>query len=450
MLLRIVYLTHQYLPRHIGGTEVYTHGLAVRARRAGHSVHVITYVESVSPDAIHYQAFRTEHEGIPVIELHYNLSQAPNPARAEYDNPYTAALVRQELEAIKPDLVHALHLMKLSAAALDVCYSLEIPVVLTLTDYWLICPGHTLVRWNQELCDGPVHDLDCVRCLHAIHGFAGGRNQNLPAPLVRLISRVGSRLFHAHLSPFWVDIQAIRERANYLRKVAQRADRVIALSDFQKEKFVLNGYSPQKIQVLHHGLDTEGLKPARLGRLENVEIVFIGSLVYHKGPHILLQALAQCPELKVRLRLYGEAGDAKDYLDLLNSLAASDHRVRMMGTFPHAEMGSVLESAHVLAMPALWYENEPLVIKAAQYVGLPVLASNIGTLANTIRHGENGWLVPPGDVAAWSSALEKLDPRTLSLNVPDHSVKSMDENARELLAIYQETLLNKQCPKPII
>jgi glycosyltransferase involved in cell wall biosynthesis len=447
--VKIVYLTHQYLPRHIGGTEIYTHGLAVRARQAGHSVHVITHVDSPSPNAIDYQAFRTEHESIPVTELHYNLSCAPNPARAEYDNPYTASLLRKELETIKPDLVHALHLMKLSAAALEVCYSLNLPVVLTLTDYWLICPRHTLLRWNQKLCDGPAHDLDCMRCLQAMHGFAVAENQNLPAPLLRLASRV-LFLFRKRLSPFWVAIQAIRGRKNYLRKTAERADRLIALSDFQKEKFVRNGYSPRAISVLHHGLETKGLEPARSQPTEFLEIVFIGSLVYHKGPHILLKALAQRPELKVRLRLYGEASHADAYVDSLNLLVAADHRVKMMGTFPVDEMGSVLKTAQVMAMPALWYENEPLVIKAAQYVGLPVLASNIGTLANTIRHGENGWLVPPGDVAAWSAALEKLDPSTLSLNVPDRSVKSMDENARELLAIYQETILNKQCPKPII
>src|SRR5207253_6608187 len=93
----------------------------------------------------------------------------------------------------------------------------------------------------------------------------------------------------------------------YLRRLVERADRVIALSDFQKDMFVRNGYAAERIQVLHHGLETAGLKPATSASTEELEIVFVGSLVYHKGPHILLKALAEHPKLKVRLLLYGDA-----------------------------------------------------------------------------------------------------------------------------------------------
>lgn len=443
--MRIVYLTHQYLPRHVGGTEVYTHGLARRAQRAGHSVHVITYVDSPSLDSARYKAFHTEHDRIPVTEIHYNLSRASNPARAEYDNRAVAALLRQELESIEPDLVHAVHVMKLSAAALEVCYGLKVPVVLTLADYWLICPRHTLLRWNQKLCEGPRHDLDCLRCLHETHGFAHGRGQKLPAPLLRLGSLVGTKLLRNRLPRFWRDVHAIGERQSYLRRMAERADRIIALSHFQREMFVRNGYQAEKIEVLHHGLETEGLKPVnRTMTKEELEIVFIGSLVYHKGAHILLKALAARPGLKARLLIYGDASGSNPYLDSLKAMASADQRVKLMGTFEPYEMGRVLETADVLAMPALWYENEPLVIKAARYAGLPVLASDIGTLTASIQQGA-GILLPPGDVEAWAEAIEALKPERFAHTTPDKSIKSMDENARELMAIYEEVLLNRRC-----
>lgn len=396
---------------------------------------VISHVESPSLDAIDYQAVRTEHDGIPVTELHHNLSRAADPARAEYDNPHIAQLLERELEADQPDLIHALHVMKLSGAALKVCYDLNIPVVLTLADYWLICPRHVLIRSNQQLCNGPAHDLDCLRCLHDTHGFAAGRAQKLPASLLRGMSSFGSAVLKRHLPRFWRDVQAIRERESYLRQMVERADRVIALSDFQKAMFVRNGYASEKIHVLHHGLETAGLAPAFPSATEGLEIVFIGSLVYHKGAHILLQALARRPEAKVRLLLYGDRSDSNPYLESLKRLVAADGRAKLMGTFPLDEMGRVLETAHVLAMPALWYENEPLVVKAARYVGVPVLASNIGTLADSIRPGVNGWLLPPGDVEAWADAIATLNPAPV---LPDASIKGMDRNAQELLDIYQE------------
>lgn len=403
---------------------------------------VITHVESPSLDRKDYQAVATEHDGIAVTEIHHNLSRADDPVRAEYDNPHVAELLNPVLDAIKPDLVHALHGMKLSGAALKLCYDRNLPVILTLADYWFICPRHTLLRWNHELCQGPAHDLDCLRCSHELHGFASGRMQKLPNPLLRITSNAGSILGSESLPRFWRDIQAIRQRKNYLREIVERADCLIALSEFQKEMYVRNGYDAKKIRVLHHGLETERLQPARPKSTEPWELVFIGSLVYHKGVHVLLEALARRPQAKVRVLLYGDAGGSNSYLDSLKQLAAKDDRVRLMGTFPVNEMGRVLATAHALVMPVLWYENEPLVVKAAQYIGLPVLASNIGTLATSIRHGVNGWLLPPGDVEAWAEAIESFQWMPLA---PDTSIKSMDRNAKELLELYEEIYSKSRC-----
>ena len=436
IVLRIVYLTHQYFPRHVGGTEVFTHGLAVRARQAGHQVQVITHCESPSVNPSDYCAVATEYDGIQLTEIHHNLSRADNPARAEYDNPQVVEMLRPVLAAAKPDLVHAVHGMKLSGAALELCYDEGLSVILTLTDYWFVCPRHTLLRWNHELCQGPAHDLDCLRCEHETHGFAAGRMQKLPAPVLRMMSDRGSS------SRFWRDVEAIRKRQSYLRQIVERADAVIALSDFQKALYVRNGFDEEKIRVMQHGLEIEGLKPATRLPPEPLELVFIGSLVYHKGAHVVLRALSLRPEAKVRMLIYGDRSGSNQYLDSLKDLARADDRVTLMGTFDVEQMGQVLSTAHALVMPALWYENEPLVVKAAQYIGLPILASRIGTLATSVREGINGWLVSPGDVAAWADAISSLRPTPVE---PDHAIKTMDENAREMLALYEEIYSNRRC-----
>jgi glycosyltransferase involved in cell wall biosynthesis len=447
IVLKIVYLTHQYFPRHVGGTEVFTQALAVRAQRAGHRVRVVTHVESPSVNPDDYREVSIEHEGIPVTEIHHNLSRADNPARSEYDNPHVVEMLRPVLEAEKPDLVHAVHGMKLSGAALQLCYDEGLPVILTLTDYWFICQRHTLLRWNQELCQGPAHDLDCLRCAHETHGFAAGRMQKLPVPILRMISDGSSLFGKPELSRFWRDLGAIRERQAFLRQIVERADSIIALSDFQKAMYVRNGYDEKKIRVLQHGLEIEGLQPAKRLPSEPLELVFIGSLVYHKGVHVALRALALRPEAKVRLLIYGDASGSNQYLDSLKELARADDRVKLMGTFAVGQMGQVLKTAHALVMPALWYENEPLVVKAAQYIGLPILASNIGTLAKSVQQGVNGWLLPPGDVPAWADAIASLRPVPVE---PNHSIKTMEENAREMLALYEEIYSNRRCNAPNI
>jgi glycosyltransferase involved in cell wall biosynthesis len=403
-------------------------------------VRVIAHVESPSLDPIDYKTIETEHEGVPVTEIHHNLSRADDPARAEYDNPHVVEMMRHVLRAFNPDLVHALHAMKLSGAALKLCYDEGLPVILTLADYWFICPRHTLLRWNNELCQGPEHDLDCLRCSHETHGVAGGRMQKVPVSILRALS--DAKLPKPLHSRFWRDIDAIRRRHAYLREIVERANCVISLSEFQKEMYVRNGYDEHKIRIIHHGVETDGLKPASRLPADPLELVFIGSLVYNKGAHVLVNALGRRPSAKVRLLIYGDDSGSNSYLESLKRLAASDERVRLMGTFPTSEMGRVLETAHALAVPALWYENEPLVVKAAQYIGLPVLASNIGTLATSIQSGVNGWLIPPGDVEAWTGAIESLNPAPFH---PDSSIKSIDDNACELFGIYEDIYSRHRC-----
>jgi glycosyltransferase involved in cell wall biosynthesis len=402
----------------------------------------VTHVESASLDPQDYGATTTLLDGISVTEIHHNLSRADSPARAEYDHPRIAELLGAVVQAARPDVIHALHGMKLSGAALRLCYELGLPVILTLADYWFVCPRHTLLRWNNELCQGPQHDLDCLRCSQETHSFAAGRLRKLPVPVMRAISNTK---IASGMHRFWRDVDAIRARRLFLRQIAERADCLIALSDFQKEMYVRNGYDGKKICVIHHGLETDGLQPAQRKPGERLELLFIGSLVHHKGPHILLEALARRPQANVRLSIYGQADGSNSYLDSLKMLAANDGRVRLKGTFPIDEMGRVLRDADALAMPALWYENEPLVVKAAQYIGLPVIASSLGTLKTSIKHGVNGWLVPPGDVEAWANAMESF---CHPAPAPDRSIKNMDENARELFQLYEQICSSHRCSIP--
>jgi glycosyltransferase involved in cell wall biosynthesis len=412
--MKIAYLTHQYFPHSVGGVEVYTQGLARRAAARGDDVRIITYHESPHGTPTHYGRRYTQVDDIPVIEIHYNLSTAPLPAQAEYNNDFTAQQVCEELVEFQPDIVHVMHAMKLSGSVLEVCYALDLPVIVTLADYWLICPRHTLLKWDGSLCEGPKHRLYCVHCLQQTHGFAT------------------SPAHHRH---FWQDIQAISRRNNYLREMMRHADRIIALSHFQKAMFLQNGYSQHQIDVIEHGLEVDGLTPpSQLP--DKPTILFIGSIVPHKGLHILLEAFVQSPDLPFELHIYGDTSRLTPYVEKVKSLSAGDSRVSWKGTFPIEQQGQVLNGASVLAMPALWYENSPLVVKAALHLGIPVIASRIGTLIEMIVSPEVGWLVAPGDIQAWKEALYRVDYSRRRA----HPMKSMDEHASEIFMLYREVI----------
>lgn len=435
--MRLLYLTHQYFPRHVGGTEVYTHALARRAAAAGFPVAVLTYHESPSGRPADYGVFDQQHEGIAVREVHYNLSVAPDPARYEHDNGFTAELITRELLTFRPDLVHVMHAMKLSGSALGACAALGIPFVVTLCDFWFICPRHTLIKWDGSLCAGPEHRLACVKCLHDTHGFVPAALASLPEADMLSEIRRGARGRQRQPAALWRDLRAIRRRNRYLARELLRARRIIALSSFQKRIFVRNGIPGERIEVIEHGLEVAGLRPGthRLGTVPRV--TYIGSLVPHKGPHVLLEAVAQIPAAPIECRIYG-ALPPTAYGSRLQALAGHDARIRFMGEFPPSALGQVLAETDTLAVPSLWYENDPLVVKAALYTGTPVLASRIGSLAEMVTPALNGWLLEPGDAVEWAAALERIVADPAALRAAPTPVKTMDDNAREMFAIYAE------------
>lgn len=412
--MHVVYLTHQFFPRHVGGVEVYTLGLAKHAVSTGHKVTVITYHETQSLNPVDFGLQHTSYEGIPVVEIHYNLSIAPRPMKYEYNNLFTANALRHLLLRLNPDLVHVMHAMKLSVSAMSVCDKLQIPFIVSLCDFWFICPRHTLLKWDDSLCDGPAHPLYCVKCLQELHGFV--KRPNMVRDLFDLIKR----------NPF-------------IKQSLLKAKRIIALSDFQKRMYARNGIPAERMEVIQHGLDQPQVRfEARV--LERPYCIgFIGSLVEHKGAHILLEALRLIPNSDVTCELYGSLDDTP-YIARLRQLADEDNRIQFMGTFDPSKMPDIIRRFDFLALPSIWYENEPLVVKSALQAGVPVLSNNIGSLSDMIIHEKNGWLVSDRTVSAWAKALQDTIEKLPNFQMQPVKVKSIEENANEMLTIYAETI----------
>jgi glycosyltransferase involved in cell wall biosynthesis len=410
--MRLAWLVHQYPPDHLGGTELYTHGLARRALADGHEVLVVTYRESPSADRRDYAPIERHHEGVPVVELPYNLSIAPSRARYEYDNPELGRTVRAVLDRFRPDLVHCTHGMKLSASALDACSDLGVPFVLTLTDFWFLCPRHTLLTSDGELCRGPDRWRRCFRCTHALHGIERTRAEKT----------------------------GVRERPAHLREVLGRARRVVSLSHFQREFFADFGLDPRRLEVIPAGLELDGLEaapPPRPG--PPTRLAVLGTLVQHKGAHVAIAALRARPELRdVELVVRGPARPDDPYLASLVRQSAEDERVKLAGPFQPAELWSVLGAADFLAVPALWYENDPIMVKAALHLGVPAIVSRIGSLVEMVEGDADGWAVEPGDVEAWGEAFAQAADRPRDVPRNPTPQPSMDDHYRSLSRIYAE------------
>lgn len=176
-----------------------------------------------------------------------------------------------------------------------------------------------------------------------------------------------------------------------------------------------------RVVLAYHGLDLARFPPgaaeapARNGRdpADPVRLVSVGRAVPKKGYDDLLAALARLPAgLDWRLAHIGGGALTGDLARRAARLGL-DGRIDWMGAQPQATVLQALRRADLFVLASKIAadgdrDGLPNVLVEAQSQGLAVLSTSVSAIPELIRHGETGWLVPPGDPAALAEALERL------------------------------------------
>lgn len=451
--MRILLTTHVFLPEYSSGTELLTFHTAKELQRLGHEVEVLTGFPARPglADAQRFDAY--EYEGIQVRRFLHDaapMGEQSNVVEAEYNNLFFARWFLDYLNQFKPNIVHFFHLGLLSGSAIDACHVLRIPMVMTPTDFWMICPNGQLRLPDNSLCKGP--DRDSVNCIkHAVSNNqprqVAWTFNRLPhwvvATMIRWINR-------SAFSRFWFSpmVSALSQRAGFLRERMNKLDRVIVPTRLMEEMLVTNGLSPGKVVQRRFGIRPVSDEVHVKDATGNIRIGFIGGLSAHKGAHLLIRAVRLLPEtVPLELKLYGRSDLNPDYFAKLLRLADADQRIRLCGTFPNEAIGNIFAELDVLVVPSIWYENTPLVIYSAQAARCPVIASNLGGMAEVVEHEKNGLLFEAGDVAGLAHAIERLAlDRELLKKLAANAIrpKSISDYVAELQIVYDEVLTERR------
>ena len=204
--MRILLVSHDFLPGHPSGTEIYTYQLGLKLLERGHDVHVFTTEKDVSRPNL---SVRLRHYGgLPVHELFNNLFYQD--FQETWDCPPAARTFGLFLDDLKPDVVHFMHLMYLSVGCAEEVHKRGIGIVFTLHDYWLQC-----ARFGQRIhADGSIcHDIDFERCGGCLESFKYGQTR---------VERVTAKALAAVRSVTGVDLAPSAKRAaDNLRKRKQ-------------------------------------------------------------------------------------------------------------------------------------------------------------------------------------------------------------------------------------
>ena len=177
--------------------------------------------------------------------------------------------------------------------------------------------------------------------------------------------------------------------------------------------------------------------------MERLRIGFVGTLFWHKGVHVLLDAVRALPEGRFEVKLFGDTNVFPPYVATLKK-AAEGLPVEFMGGFDETRTRDVYASIDVLVVPSIWPENSPLVIHEAFMAGVPVIGSRQGGIPELVTHGESGLLFDSGSSSELAAVICSLieHPERLHLlrsNLP--AVKSIDNDAREWESIYSDLAL---------
>jgi glycosyltransferase involved in cell wall biosynthesis len=201
-----------------------------------------------------------------------------------------------------------------------------------------------------------------------------------------------------------------------LRWAMRQSGANVAVSSATRKEFANNlGLRENAFAVIHNGV------PSKVGNADNVRrefgcvedelvILAVGNLERNKNHRMLLEALTQLQQtgLTVPWRLIiaaGRGGDEHDYLrDYVEAQRLGDHVHIMLGRDDIADLHAL---ADIFVMPSLW-EGLPMALLEAMVAGKAILASATAGIPEAIVNGQEGILVPPGDLEALATGLRTL------------------------------------------
>lgn len=384
-----ILLVHNFYQQ-AGGEDVVFKNESALLQRYGHTVFHYT---AANDDLSHIAKLRAAQETIWSKTSHQQLQRT--------------------LRETKPTIAHFHNtFMRISPSAYYACRDAGVAVVQTLHNYRLLCPTATFYR-NGEVCEqclGQKFPISSIQHTCYRHSFTQTATVAAMLTVHRMLST-----WHTQITSY------------------------IALTQFARRKFIQGGLPQDKIYVKPNFVQIEQ------GERNEHEpfVLFVGRLSPEKGIGLLMQACNQLRHIPIKI-----VGDGP----LREEIAAYIHQeqlnhVEILGKRPHHEIYELMRKAAFLVFPSQWYEGFPVTIIEAFAIGLPVVATKLGAIAEVIHDGKTGLHFEAGNVSdlvakiewAWAHPKERVV-MGKSARAEYEQFYTAEQNYKELIAIYEQTI----------
>jgi glycosyltransferase involved in cell wall biosynthesis len=303
------------------------------------------------------------------------------------------------------NLVHVVHPMRLGYAT-KVAHSAGLPTILTLTDFWVICPGVQLLTPSGKLCYGSSDPQKCVKNCYG---------------------------------ELWAD--KLTRRFKEIEELVRMVDCIVAPTQFLAS--LVKNVLDLHISVIPYGIDYRYIKERPEKSREQLTLGFIGTLMPHKGVHTLIDAIKLLEDNALRVKIYGDPSHHPNYYSQLTNIADNDKRIEFTGEYDYSEISRILRELDVVVVPSIWWENAPFTIQTSFAYKTPVIASNLGGMSEVVKDGVNGFLFEAGNAENLAEVIRKITTNLEVLNSIRANIISpprIEEVAFEYEQLYRSLL----------
>ncbi len=285
-------------------------------------------------------------------------------------NPVSIRELTKIIEGENPDIIHIHNLYPLiSPAVLRLIRKYDIPVVMTVHNYRLVCPNGLFYN-QKEICES----------------CSGGREWNC------IKNNCENSLFKS--TGYALRNWFARFRKYYLDNV----DCFACLTEFQKGKLVADGYPKERIVVIPNMYNQQVHDSDKDGKGGYMAVV--GRVSPEKGIPVLLDAARFLPDIPFKIA----GGIREGYSKQLNIPS----NVQFLGNLNKEELDSFYLNAKVLIHSSRVYEGFPMVFPEAMNHKLPIIAPNMAGYPEIVEHNYNGLLFEPGDSLDLAKKIKEL------------------------------------------
>lgn len=308
-----------------------------------------------------------------------------------------AKVTTKLVTSFKPDIAH-LHIFygQLSSSVISALRRLQVPCVMTVHEYRMLCPISTLYTQRQGVCEkcasGEKRHAIAMRC---------NRNSFFASALSASEGWIRDHFFNYqdHIAHFFMVSEFCRKKhAEYLPRMKEQSS------------------------VLYNFIGDEDVATAPEWLESDAPFLYSGRLSHEKGIHLLCSAFRDRPKLPLRI-----AGDGPLAAPLRTEFSSCAN-IKFLGKLDSSSLRQEIRQAKFSIVPSEWYENNPMSVLESFGAGTPVIGADIGGIPELVLPGLTGLIFAPSDKASLLRAIDEAN------ELPNQVRNSMGRQALTMIS----------------